>query len=402
MYYTVYHDAREYPVNNRSAALHPVPGWAPSPVVSDERWAPSPVVSDEHRAHVVSWVLFLGAVLCAALAVISVIASAYTVSTAYSNQRTVNFSQLVNKLQSDILSVLDTVTKLQQNASSIIRSTELGPVTQLLVVGRDSSLPAPSCQHIHQYMPPSPSGYYWMTAGNGSTVRVYCDMSRSCGRITGGWARVANLNFRTANSSCPGNFSVRDLRGIRTCGVQGSSAGCIPVFFDTLGIAYRHVCGKVIGYQKGPARAFNAKGIDSAYLDGVSLTHGTNPRKHIWTFAAAISEGESTARDACTCSNVMIAGTAAVQAPSFVGQDYFCDSGHREEYSRDRYSSFIYNDPLWDGQGCGLNSTCCVFRNPPWFFKRLPQPTTSNIEMRVCGRSFFEKIVLSEVVLYVQ
>ena len=30
--------------------------------------------------------------------------------------------------------------------------------------------------------------------------------------------------------------------------------------------------------------------IDSSYVDGVSLTHGQTPRKHIWTFAAAHDE----------------------------------------------------------------------------------------------------------------
>ena len=27
----------------------------------------------------------------------------------------------------------------------------------------------------------------------------------------------------------------------------------------------------------------------------------------------------------------------------------------------------------------------CSFNNPPWFCKELPQPTTDNIEVRVCG-----------------
>jgi hypothetical protein len=35
---------------------------------------------------------------------------------------------------------------------------------------------------------------------------------------------------------------------------------------------------------------------------------------------------------------------------------------------------------------CGMelaHSTCCVFNNPPWFYKQLPQSTTDDIEMRV-------------------
>ena len=66
--------------------------------------------------------------------------------------------------------------------------------------------------------------------------------------------------------------------------------------------------------------------------------------------------------------------------PEFVGNDYFCDTG-----SSDFNSNIFYSDdPLWDGAGCGPQSTCCSFNNPPWFYKQLPQPTTDDIEMRVC------------------
>ncbi len=29
--------------------------------------------------------------------------------------------------------------------------------------------------------------------------------------------------------------------------------------------------------------------------------------------------------------------------------------------------------------------TCCEFKNPLWFCKQLPQPTTDDIELRLCG-----------------
>ena len=69
--------------------------------------------------------------------------------------------------------------------------------------------------------------------------------------------------------------------------------------------------------------------------------------------------------------------------PSWVGNDYFCDSGnpgpgfwHGRTYS---------NDPLWDGEGCPSTSTCCQFNNPPWFCKQLPQAMTDSIEVRLCA-----------------
>ena len=42
------------------------------------------------------------------------------------------------------------------------------------------------------------------------------------------------------------------------------------------------------------------------------------------------------------------------------------------------------DDPLWDGAGCSGGSSCCEFNNPPWFCKTLPQPTTDDIELRLC------------------
>ena len=51
---------------------------------------------------------------------------------------------------------------------------------------------------------------------------------------------------------------------------------------------------------------------------------------------------------------------------------------------------FYPNDPLWDGQGCGT-STCCTFSNPPWFCKQLPQATTDDIEIRLCG-TYYESV----------
>ena len=72
-----------------------------------------------------------------------------------------------------------------------------------------------------------------------------------------------------------------------------------------------------------------------------------------------------------------------VAVPSFVGEDYFCDTGNRGgDFST---NLFFADDPLWDGQGCGGTSTCCEFNNPPWFCKQLPQPTDDDIELRLCN-----------------
>ena len=141
---------------------------------------------------------------------------------------------------------------------------------------------------------------------------------------------------------------------------------------------------RVVGYQDQTPDTFNyydiSLTIDDNYVDGVSLTHayGQSPRQHIWTFAAA--HDETLAQNwVCPCTRPDLPYTGVV--PPFIGQDYFCETG-----SRNRANFIFYpEDPLWDGQGCGGTSTCCSFNNPPWFCKQLPQPTTDNIELRLCA-----------------
>ena len=238
--------------------------------------------------------------------------------------------------------------------------------------------PATSCSFL---APGSPSGDYWIqTNGTTNPVQVYCDMNRtSCScNTTGGWMRVANLDMIDPNQNCPAGFQL-DTEPRRTC-ERPESAECASTTFQTYGVEYSHVCGRVIGYQHGTPDAFLGSNIDSTYVDGISLTHGQSPRKHIWTFAGALDEIGSARASICPCTQSDIPYTGPT-IPSFVGQDYFCDTGSRNAFQL----IFYPDDPLWDGQGCGGTSTCCEFNNPPWFCKQLPLPTTDDIELRLCG-----------------
>lgn len=115
------------------------------------------------------------------------------------------------------------------------------------------------------------------------------------------------------------------------------------------------------------------------YLDGVSITHGYNPREHIWTFAAAWDETRGRRVMICPCTRTDRTYTG--QVPPFIGQDYFCETGSRNT-NQDR---FYTEDPLWNGRGCGRHSTCCSFNNPPWLCRELPQSTTEDTELRLCS-----------------
>ena len=130
-------------------------------------------------------------------------------------------------------------------------------------------------------------------------------------------------------------------------------------------------------------------------MDGVSITHG-HPRRHIWTFAAAHDEQYADG-SACPCSKTDTTYTGVV--PPFLGNNYFCDTGSRNTWQY----IFYPNDPLWDGRGCGPTSSWCTFNSPPWFCKELPQPTTDDIEVRVCtDEGADEDITIEAIEVYVQ
>ena len=184
--------------------------------------------------------------------------------------------------------------------------------------------------------------------------------------------------------------------------MPSDGAGCASTMFDVHGIPYQKVCGKVIGYQEKSTDAFanfiRRYSIEGAYIDGSSLTHGHNPRHHIWTFAAAYSE-DFNYNIVCPCTHRE--RNSAVNIPSFVENSYFCDTGVRNG----RPNAVLYgDDPLWDGAGCGRASTCCSFNSPPWFMKQLSSSTSDDLELRVCRdqEQGNEDVGLKSVELYVQ
>ena len=218
---------------------------------------------------------------------------------------------------------------------------------------------------------------------------------------TSGWKQIAFINMTDTSYSCPTGLNLTSYSK-RTCGrshVNGYE--CSSTTFDVGGLPYSQVCGRIKGYQFGATAAFlpYLRGIDGQYVDGVSLTHGrSGSREHIWTFAAGVAEsyyGYNLLRCPCDTSN-------DDRVPSFVGNDYFCESGLNSAW----IGQYIFypDDPLWDGQNCRDTSTCCEFNNPPWFTKTLNASTTDDIELRICTYYYkqHEDVPLELIELYVQ
>ena len=279
------------------------------------------------------------------------------------------------------------------------------PVTCLL--GSSPFLPAASCKLIYNINSSAPSGFYWIGGGSeGPPQRLYCDMGRSCGGVAGGWTRIANVNMTNSSHSCPSSLvevSI-DPKRPRLCTMPSTGIGCSSTVFAVHGTSYEHVCGRIIGYQDRTPNAFfpyyrnRSLTIDDIYLDGVSLTHGSRPRQHIWSFASALDETDGH-QSGCPCLNIGLVTQPVV--PPFVGDDYFCDTGSADDVKNDE---FYADNPLWDGEGCGSQNICCFFNNPPWFSKRLDRSTSDDIEMRICrdaGRRN-EDVPLELIELYVR
>ena len=200
----------------------------------------------------------------------------------------------------------------------------------------------------------------------------------SCGGSTG-WRHVAYLNMSDPSQQCPSVWQ-EITTPHRVCGRRSTSASCEGLTYSTGSEQYNQVCGRIIGYQIGTpdAFAFTNQSINSYYVDGVSVTHGS-PHQHIWTFAAGFDESSNSGLT-CPC---VVGSTTGSRISSFVAQNYFCESGITQWNSR--YIFYPDGDPLWDGQGCGPTSSCCNFNSPPWFDVTLSSPTTDDIEVRICG-----------------
>ena len=106
---------------------------------------------------------------------------------------------------------------------------------------------------------------------------------------------MAKINMTNRSHTCPEGLKLLTTPK-RLCAMNIGGHCCSSATFNLHGIRYTHVCGKSISYQQGSPDTYGPYNenrhltIDDYYVDGISLTHGHNPRKHIWTFAAALHE----------------------------------------------------------------------------------------------------------------
>jgi hypothetical protein len=243
--------------------------------------------------------------------------------------------------------------------------------------------PADSCADVAKWRP---DGMYWVANNtDGSPHRVYCVLNGHprCGEGT--WMRIGYFNTEES-AKCPPTLQHYVNNGTLYCR-RDNEYGCSSVHYGSYGHSYREVCGMVEAYQVGGMDAFATSTANSTpddpYVHGISITHGRSPhRQHIWTYAvgarAKISNIYST--NNCPCVKP---GTPVI-LPTFLGSDYYCDSGNPTDRSR---PTKFYSPQLWvpSKGACVSGSECYQNLRQPWFKKVLNHSTTDDVEMRWCA-----------------
>ena len=250
--------------------------------------------------------------------------------------------------------------------------------------GKSIATSADSCRAIYSHNPSSPSGYYWIKTSS-SPQQVYCDMdTTACG--VRGVMRIAYLDT-SVSDTCPSNLTKYEVNGTTMCGRQNRTVPCDSVYYPSRGVEYSNICGRAVGYAHSGRATFgfwystnthywDDNSINGFYVSGVTITRGpSNDRTHVWTYAAGYNEVTSAVGN-CPCAQ------SGAQPPSFVGNNYFCESATK--YSPSSYGEWYTNYTMWQGN-CYEGSNCCPDDGRPWFNVDLDSPTTQDIEVRWCG-----------------
>ena len=197
------------------------------------------------------------------------------------------------------------------------------------------------------------------------------------------------------DQNCPDSLELKMYGSRRLCGKKTVGGACESITIPVNGQSYSQVRGRVQGLQFGTPDAFASGGsnIDGIYVDGVSITYGQSPRKHVWSFGAGLNQYRAIAN---TCPGT---GYGSPQ-PAFVANNYYCTSGNP---SPDTYEFKVYDTPLWSTMNgiCGHCNTNIY--EVPFFCTRLPQSTVDDLEVRVCCDEALsnEDILLESIELYV-
>ena len=215
---------------------------------------------------------------------------------------------------------------------------------------------------------------------------------------------MAHVNMSQSDATCPQGLTQRTLSGLTLCGRNNTkSGGCQSTVFSTLGLNYSQVCGQLRGYQFGAPDGFYpyyvnpSFTIDNLYVDGVSITYGSAPRKHIWTYANGQGSHIVPMKlialaimQVVTFHLILLAVTTTVRLVLMA------------------FTHVVIYGLIHCGTGSNVLvrrlPAACAHPNMPWFNKTLSETTTEDIELRVCAHKSIksEDTPLQVIELFVQ
>ena len=202
--------------------------------------------------------------------------------------------------------------------------------------------------------------------------------------------------MRIPTQECPETLQLHNSDSLRLCGkTNGASCDSIIIPIDNSS-SYSRVRGRVRAYQYGGPDGFSGAGsrsmprrsggrnrqIDGNYVDGISITRGSDTRQHVWTYAVGVHQYIRNDNSERTCPSTGIGR----RQPGFVGDNYFCSSGNPDS----RPSAKLYTTPLWSN----VKGNCYDCGDDDLFFcVELPESTIDDhdLEVRICTNQSLEK-----------
>lgn len=193
---------------------------------------------------------------------------------------------------------------------------------------------AKSCMEIKTINPNAGSGYELIFPQGffGPSIEVFCDQETD----GGGWTQIVSYN--KLKDGCLTGFYMDSENCIKT-------SREVSVFVNNLGIEYQELRGNVVLKQFGSTDAFRAMSassdVDDLYMDGAAFfVDNEGDREHVYSYGIAVSMSSSRDNSPSACPE-----NGGTSTPTFVGSDYFCDSGN-DVYG---YAFQQYNKPLFVG-----------------------------------------------------
>ena len=188
--------------------------------------------------------------------------------------------------------------------------------------------------------------------------------------------RIADLDT-SRGDDCPSGWS-KIANPVAACIAPNDTRGCYSSWFSTLSFSFSKVCGMAVGYQKGTTNGFySSRSINGPYVDGISITRGT-PRNHIWTYGIGLASSNGDFNCPCSRRPPLSLGLP----PSFVHNNYYCESGRAFTSTNSAESGVYTGNPVWDGKGCPINNNCCSNPSLPWFYRQISLTGSEDIEIK--------------------